>query len=421
MRKATKAKTSTKVKLVALTTGGTALLISLGIGIGSLIGNIKSKNNVFQTDNEDIIIPQYTETLPTTNTDGTQETIVNPVTNETYRQPDESLYETEESVDVPEHVTDSFTSAPSFTDGTETATSVTDGTEAATSIPDSTSASTETNTESSSATSSSTNATEGIIHSTNIYTDRYQEEDIVADANYTNFLSNLTTVYREYFATERPSLANMTITNINDIVIVDNKVVLKGDFISKGQLGNGIFTLENNNQNLKVFSISEGEIDNEELFISLNEILLNNQTVRKASATTKLIISADVDKKLVAKNILKGLTNADEINYLSENYARMEVNYEDSVRCEKKENLYYYYFTVILSDNNHKFTAEFSFVCDSKLAQVSLGKAASDHYQDSKSTPVTKREEPSLINKMLYNSKNASASQVMETETELCR
>ena len=96
IRRGAKGSKKTKVLITSAVAGGTALLVSLGIGIGALINNIKSNNNEFATLPEDITRPTYTETFsPESESLETNQTVE-----------DIPRYDTEETVQNQTHVTD---------------------------------------------------------------------------------------------------------------------------------------------------------------------------------------------------------------------------------------------------------------------------------------------------------------------------
>ena len=101
-----KGRKKTKVIVTSVVAGGTALLVSLGVGIGALINQIKSNNNEFATLPEDITRPTYTETFsPETENLETNQTVENIPS-----------YETEETVKNPTHVDETFESGSEYED-----------------------------------------------------------------------------------------------------------------------------------------------------------------------------------------------------------------------------------------------------------------------------------------------------------------
>ena len=101
-----KGRKKTKAIVTSVVAGGTALLVSLGVGIGALLNQIKSNNNEFATLPEDFTRPNFTETFsPETENLETNQTVENIPS-----------YETEETVKNPTHVDETLESGSEYED-----------------------------------------------------------------------------------------------------------------------------------------------------------------------------------------------------------------------------------------------------------------------------------------------------------------
>ena len=92
IRRGAKGRKKTKAIVTSVVAGGTALLVSLGIGIGALVNNIKANNSNFDSFEDDFTKPTFTETFDVESENANNDNIPS--------------YETEETVKNPSHVTE---------------------------------------------------------------------------------------------------------------------------------------------------------------------------------------------------------------------------------------------------------------------------------------------------------------------------
>lgn len=194
-----------------------------------------------------------------------------------------------------------------------------------------------------------------------------------ADSTYADLLDSIEDKAQSYCAENRTSLSQIDIISVNNIMVNKDtgKVAVKGEFKNSDKFGNYIFSMENANLDLDIFTINDANISTEDFVNSLNQIMNEPSTTFGLDARQRLIDFSKIDTNKVVENIVKDLPDSTEKSNLIDNID--ETSFSLLLNsCVKNEDKYNYTYTVVSYTKDYIYSSLFTFTTDSKLSSSAL-------------------------------------------------